>query len=211
MTITPKFPEFGIGIRYKIKIIKELSVIYTRLINQNKLKCHTLFSARFYKINEEDQRNKETELFLNSNNNHNLKESDIFIFDVRSQLEHPLQIQETKESGWIFDKIISMKISFCKTGELNGSSHVKIPLGSNAILNIQNVDKLCFIWYALAYLHSWNNSYPTRVKNIYIQYFKELNIDVFDFSNGFKCSDIHKFEKLNNLSINISELNFYPK
>ena len=31
----------------------------------------------------------------------------------------------------------------------------------------------------------------------------------FDFTNGFKSSDVQKFEKLNNLSINIFELNFY--
>ena len=36
----------------------------------------------------------------------------------------------------------------------------------------------------------------------------ELNIDGFDFSNGFKCSDVHKFNEINNLSVNIFELNF---
>ena len=43
----------------------------------------------------------------------------------------------------------------------------------------------------------------------YKYYFDELNIEGFDFSNGFKCSDVKKFEKLNNLSINIFELRFY--
>ena len=44
----------------------------------------------------------------------------------------------------------------------------------------------------------------------YSQYFSEINIEGFDFSNGFECSDDHKIEKLINLSINIFELNFYP-
>ena len=48
-----------------------------------------------------------------------------------------------KESGWIFDKFNSMKKSFYKTGELNGTSYVKIPLRSSAILNIQKIDKFC--------------------------------------------------------------------
>ena len=39
--------------------------------------------------------------------------------------------------------------------------------------------------------------------------FNELNVEGFDFTNGFKCSDVHKIEKLNNLSINIFELNFH--
>ena len=99
------------------KVIKKLSVIYARLINQCNFENHTLFSAIFYKINEEDQNNIETELFINLNINHNLTESGIDNIDVRSQLEHQIQIQETKESGWLFDKINSMKISFYKTGE----------------------------------------------------------------------------------------------
>ena len=136
LTITPKFPEFGIEYRYINKIIKELSDIYARLINQYKFKYHTLFSASFYEINEEDQRNNEIELYINLNINHNLTESDINDIDVRSQLEHQIQNQETKESGWIFDKINSMKISFYKSVELNGTSYVKNPLRTNALINI---------------------------------------------------------------------------
>ena len=141
LTILPKFPDFGIEFRYINKIVKEFFVIYARLINQYKFKYHTLFSASFYEINEEDQRSNEIELYINLNNNHNLTESDIDNIDIRSQLEQQIQNQETKESGWIFDKINSMKISFYKTTELNGSSYVKIPLRSSAILNIQNNDK----------------------------------------------------------------------
>ena len=105
------------------------------------MKNHTLFSASFYKINEEDQRYNEIELYINLNINHKLTESDNDNIDVRSQLEHQIQIQETKESGWIFDKINSMKIRFYKTGELNGSSYVKILLRSNASVIIKNNDK----------------------------------------------------------------------
>ena len=93
LTITPKFPEFGIEYRYINKIKNELSVIYARLINQYKFKYHTLFSKSFYKINEEDQRNNEIELYINLKINHILTESDIDNIDVRSQLEHQIQIQ----------------------------------------------------------------------------------------------------------------------
>ena len=46
------------------KIMKELSVIYARLIIHIKWKNHTLFSASFYKINEEDQKKIEIEKFI---------------------------------------------------------------------------------------------------------------------------------------------------
>ena len=208
LTITPNFSEFGVEFRYINKIIKELSGIYATLINQNKFKYHTIFSPSFYKINEEDQRHNEIEIYINLKINHNLTESDIDNIDVISQLEHQKQILETKESGWIFDKINSLKISFYETTEINGSSYVKIPLRSSAILNIQNNDKYCFIWSILASLHPCENTHPSRINN-YLQYFNELNFQSFDFTNGFKCSDVHKFNELNNLSVNIFELNFY--
>ena len=145
---------------------------------------------------------------MKNNFNHNLTQSDIDIIDVRSQLERQSQVQETIESGWIFDKINSMKISFDKTGEINGSSYVKIPLRSSAILIIQNIDNYCFFWSISASLHACENDHPSRVKN-YTQYFNELNIGGFDFTNGFKCSDVHRFNEINNLSVKIYEINFY--
>ena len=72
LTITPNFSEFGIEFRYINKIVQELSVIYARLKNQYKYKYHTLFSASFYKNNEEDQRYNEIELYMNLKINHNL-------------------------------------------------------------------------------------------------------------------------------------------
>ena len=113
-----------------------------------------------------------------------------------------------KDSGWRFDKINSMTVYFYKTNEMNGSNYVKIPLRSNAILNIENNDKYCFLWSILATLHPCNNNHPNRVSN-YKQYFNELNINGFDFTKGFRCSDVHKINELNNLSVNIFELNFY--
>ena len=113
-----------------------------------------------------------------------------------------------KDSGWRFDKINSMTVYFYKTNELNGSKYVKNPLRSNAILDIENNDKYCFLWSILAYLHPCNNNHPNRVSNCK-QYFNDLNIQGFDFARGFKCSDVHKFNDINNLSVNIFELIFY--
>ena len=91
---------------------------------------------------------------------------------------------------------------------MNGSDYIKIPLRSNAILNIENNDNYCFLWSILAYLHPCNNNHPNRVSN-YKQYFAELNIQGFDFSYGFKCSDVHKFNELNKLPFKLFEINFY--
>ena len=78
---------------------------------------------------------------------------------------------------------------------------------SSAIIKIENNDKYCFLWSISVYLHPCDNNHPDRVSN-YKQNFKELNIQGFDFTIGFKCSDVHRFKELNNISINIYEINF---
>ena len=49
LTIKPNYLEFAIGVRYVNKIIKVLSVIYARLINQYKFNYQTFFSAKIDK------------------------------------------------------------------------------------------------------------------------------------------------------------------
>ena len=208
LTITPKYLEFGIEVRYIKKIMKELSVIYARLKNRYKFKYQTVFSARFDKQDEDNQVLDETELYINLNINQNLTETDINNIDVKSPLEHQIQQQEMKDFGWPFDKLNSMTIYFYKTGELNGLNYVKIPLRTNAVLNNEKNCKYCFIWSILASLHLCNNNHPNRVAN-YKENFHELNIQSFDFSYVFKYNDVHRFNELNNSSINIFVLNFY--
>ena len=114
LTITPNYPEIEMEVRCLNKIIKGLSVIYARLLNQYKFQYQTAFSARFDKQDEDIQILDETELFNNLNINHNLTEGDLDDIDVRPPLEHQIQQQEMEESGWRFDKIKSMTKYFTK-------------------------------------------------------------------------------------------------
>ena len=54
LTITPDYHDFGNEFRYFNKIIKEILVIYARLINQYKFKYQTVFSARFDQQDEDN-------------------------------------------------------------------------------------------------------------------------------------------------------------
>ena len=210
ITISSNFENTGIEFRFINKKMREMSIIYARLINQYKFRYQTVFLAKFDKQNEDGQLLDETELFINLNINQNLTQSDIDNINITFPLERQIQQQEMKDSGWRFDEINSMTIYFYKTHEMDGSNYIKKPLRSNAILNIENNDKYCFLWSILASLFPCTNNHPNRVSN-YRQYFDELNINSFDFTNGFKCSDVHKFNKLNNLSVNIFELVFYQE
>ena len=210
LTISSNFENTGIEFRFINKIMREMAIIFARLMNQYKFRYQTVFSARFDKQDEDNQLLDETELFINLNINQNLTQSDIDNINIKSLLEFQIQQQEMKDSGWRFDKINSMTIYFYKTNEMNGSNYIKIPLKSCSILHIENNDKYCFLWSILASLYPCTNNHPNRVSN-YRQYFNELNIQDFDFTDGFKCSDVHKFNELNNLSVNIFELVFYQE
>ena len=104
--------------------MRELSVIYARLIKHYKFKYQTVFSAKFDKQDENDQVLDETELCINLNINHNLTKNDLDKIDIKSPVEHQIKQQDMKDSGWIFDKINSTIVFFYKTGELNGSNYV---------------------------------------------------------------------------------------
>ena len=94
--IKPNFPQFGNEIRYIKTILKEKTIIYARLINQNKFKYHTLFSARFDKQDKDNQLLDETEIFNNLKINHNLTESDIDHIDIISPLKHQIQQEDDR-------------------------------------------------------------------------------------------------------------------
>ena len=79
-----------------------MATSYARLLNQYKFKCHIFFSASFYKINEESQISDEIDIFISLNINHKLTESDINNIDIKSKLEHQIQIQEPQENRLVF-------------------------------------------------------------------------------------------------------------
>ena len=185
-----------------------MASVHARLKNQYKFKKQTVFSARFDKQDEDNLVLDETEIFVYLNINFTRTETDIVNIHIKSPLAHQFRIHEMKESGWRFIEINSMTIYFYKTGEMNGSSFMKIPLRSSVFLNTKKDDKCCFIWSIPAHRHPFNNSHPRRLSN-YRQKLNELKIELFDFSNGFKCSDVQKLEKLKKLSFNIVELTFY--
>ena len=105
-------------------------------------------------------------------------------------------------SGWVFDRVLLVFINIGKYQPLRGTSYIPLPKGLNAcrgIVNIQNNDEKCFIYSVLAKLHPkpQNPHRPTH----YQPYEQELNMH--DIEMPMKLSQISKFEKQNNISINV--------
>ena len=194
---------------YNNDIFKEMAHIYAKFINQYKFKYQLSFMLLFNKFEEDGDIGKEAEMVVNLSMVNNLTQSEIDNANIQWEVEARKQNLEMKDSGWHFQRVNSMTISFYNTGYMDGSSYVKIPLRSSAILNNKNDDKYCFLWSILANLYPCNST--SNIVSSYGKYFNKLNIEGFDFTNGSKCSDMYRFEKLNNLSINIYELVFDQK
>ena len=111
---------------------------------------------------------------------------------------------QKQESSWIFQAVEFLKLCMGKYRPLKGSSYIPLPKEirfSRAILNIQNKDEKCFLWSILASLHPVpKNQHGYRVTK-YLQFQHELSMK--DISYPVPVVDIPKFEKQNNMSVNV--------
>ena len=124
--------------------------------------------------------------------------------DIMTDLDNEIERRDMQGSGWNIQGFNHLKIYFHKTNEINGMTHKKFPIRTNAVLNSQNVDTYCFLWSILANIHPIGKD-PQRVSK-YKPYQNELNVSGIDFTNGMKIVDIPRFEILNpTLSINVFE------
>ena len=99
ITITSNFQDTGIKFPFNNKIMREMSIIYARSINQYKSRYQVVILGRFDKQDEDGQILDETELFINLNINQNLIQNDLDNVNITFPLERQIQQQEMKDSG----------------------------------------------------------------------------------------------------------------
>ena len=93
-------------------------------------------------------------------------------------------------------------LKICRYSPIEGSSYIESPKkirNTHSVINIQNEDNKCFLYSILAALHPVKDN-PQRVSN-YESYIEELNTD--GISMPMTLNKIRKFEKMNNLTINV--------
>ena len=74
-------------------------------MNQYTLKYQAVFSAGLDTQGKNDPALDENEIYINLEENQKLTQSDIDNIDIQSRIDGQLQFQETKDSGWRFEKI----------------------------------------------------------------------------------------------------------
>lgn len=110
-------------------------------------------------------------------------------------------------SGWSLKEIkyLDIKINKC-SGISAGASFRDLPdeiKRKRCCVNIQSNDGACFAWAVTSALEPATNRNPQRVSS-YRHYLEVLNLDGIEMP--FSLNQLSKFEKQNNLSINIYSL-----
>ena len=105
-------------------------------------------------------------------------------------------------SGWVLGSINKLELRVARYKPLKGSNYVRVPFQlrkKKAIVNVKNNDEFCFVWAILsAQYPSIHN--PSKVAS-YRKHFRKLNLSGLTFPLPVK--QVNKFEKQNNLHINV--------
>ena len=96
--------------------MEEMCLIYAKLINQYKFQYQLTVLVLFNKYGEDDEITSKIELPITLSITHILTQSEIDTISVQSTLEDRIQSVEMKKSGWNFQRINTMGISFYKSG-----------------------------------------------------------------------------------------------
>ena len=97
---------------YIDKIYKEMCHIYAKFINRYKFKYQFSFMLLFYKFEEDGDIRREAEMSINLSMITNLTQSEIDNVNIQWDLEARKQNLEMRESGWVFQRVNSMTISY---------------------------------------------------------------------------------------------------
>ena len=113
-------------------------------------------------------------------------------------------------SGWRLRSIIRLELHTVSYKPLRGETWVPLPkelANKNAIINIKNEDKKCFLWCVLRALNL-KDKHPERIDNELKGKENTLNMEGIEYPVSLK--DINKFEK-QNPTISITVLGYEGK
>ena len=105
-------------------------------------------------------------------------------------------------SGWRIQSVNKFILKICKYRAMKGSLYIKSPKKielTHSVTNVQNQDNKCFLWSVAAKLYP-AKKHTERVSH-YEPYIDDLKVD--GISMPMRLDQIPKFEKLNDLTINV--------
>ena len=146
-----------------------------------------------------------TDSFMRCNAQICLPSSDIRdqIIEAYRELNNYVEMYNANGSGWVLERVNFLLINAAQYDPLSGGRcQHEIPpklLAKKAILNICTEGEDCFLYACLASLHPVKD-HANRASN-YTQHAREMNVKGIAFPTPL--NQIPKFERQNNLSINV--------
>lgn len=213
-TIIPQFNTINFQ-QFKNEII---SVVSEYKQEHASMKVNVLSSLQFKKESiDSTSKTSEVQYFdkeLHSQPKHLTASSNVSssVDEMIQALEDSVETVHDFGTGAILFKIHLIKIKCVPYQPMSASSYIDLPdwvKAKKAVVNVQNEDNKCFLWAVLSALYPAEKD-AQRVSK-YSKYMNELNIQGLDFPMCLK--DIHKFENLNNISVNVIGIDaktFYP-
>ena len=126
-----------------------------------------------------------------------LDENDIYDEMVEEIMEEIDKTREAEGSGWQFENVIKLVLHTTRWDPINAGSYIELPpalKNKNAIINMKNEDKKCFMWCVLRALNPKNN-HPERIDKDLKSKVETLNMQGMRYPVNFR--DIDRFEQQN--------------
>ena len=107
-------------------------------------------------------------------------------------------------SGYRIERVENIQLTIAKYNPIFGTSYLKTPksiIGKHAVINIRNSDDLCFLWAVLSALKNTDVKNNQSDVRSYKKYLHTLKYDLATMP--MQIENIGKFEKMNDLAINV--------
>ncbi|XP_071652313.1 uncharacterized protein [Temnothorax longispinosus] len=179
------------------------SVVFKRVRDiikkHNYVKVNTAFNGEFMAGDKRDNKS------ICTNNIELCRTSHLRDWYERHVIEPTLakfeEFQE-RDSGWALTRILNLTVSVNKYNPLRAGCHLELPKDikvKNAMINVLSMDNACFAWSVVAALHPTERH--SERESSYPHYSTVLNVRDIEFP--MTLSQIKKFERLNNISVNV--------
>ena len=133
-----------------------------------------------------------------------------FSENVCDKLLNKLSEFQERDSGYALQRIINLEININKLEIGNGSSYIKLPdfiSKKHACINVKNNDQACFYWAIVSAL--FPSKKHQELPSTYPYYKSVLNTQ--NLQLPMPLHEISKFEKNNDISVNVYALKFGSK
>ncbi|XP_018576220.1 uncharacterized protein LOC108914811 [Anoplophora glabripennis] len=181
-----------------------------RILNELKkdptVKVNAVLCCEFIKESVDEDKQVRQFKYFNTKNNLIDLGTDLWQWyrdNISDKIMNKLTEFHEGQSGWALNRIESLEININKYEFSNGgTSYIELPQEiklKRAVINIKNTDQFCFAYAVVSCLHPAQKN-PDRISS-YPDFHTVLNFTGINFP--VTIEQIPKFEKLNNISINV--------